>query len=350
MSGPGSGAPGTSSSSSPSSLAKRRSSSPRRIASSGRSAKPGEARDVLARRRAEGGEVAAHEVRRRAAAVRRRPDPVLGEREPVRAAALPRPRRRHPHEVDPQPAAERPLLPHQRVDLRPAQLVPAREPVADRARRAGHRGRGEVAAGAQPRGAAHVADRERERPEVARATRGGSSSASASPGRRCGPRARASGRPARSPASRDHSPMYIDGAYCDWIPQTASSAAGSGSAARSSRSWRASSARLSSRRVSVRTGRSLPALVTISLPSRGGDIRPRGGRHHAPWPASRIAPYILLGIRTGRAIRQPRTAALLPRGAAVVVPPVQSLLAPGPFRCGPRRARLPGPDERSRPE
>ena len=55
------------------------------------------------------------------------------------------------------------------------------------------------------------------------------------------------------PASRDQSPMYIDGAYCAWIPQTASSAAGSGSVARSSRSWRASSARLSSRRESVRT-------------------------------------------------------------------------------------------------
>ena len=55
------------------------------------------------------------------------------------------------------------------------------------------------------------------------------------------------------PSSRLHSPMYIDGAYCAWIPPTASSARGSGIRPRSSSSWRASSARLSSRRVRVRT-------------------------------------------------------------------------------------------------
>ena len=48
------------------------------------------------------------------------------------------------------------------------------------------------------------------------------------------------------PSSRDHRPTYIDGAYCAWIPPIRSSARGSGVRARSSSSWRASSARLSS--------------------------------------------------------------------------------------------------------
>ena len=47
-------------------------------------------------------------------------------------------------------------------------------------------------------------------------------------------------------SSRDHRPTYIDGAYWAWIPHSASSACGSGAGERSSRHWRASSARLSS--------------------------------------------------------------------------------------------------------
>src|SRR5512133_203103 len=47
--------------------------------------------------------------------------------------------------------------------------------------------------------------------------------------------------------------MYIEGAYCAWIPPIRSSARGRGVFARSSRSCRASSARLSSRSVSVRS-------------------------------------------------------------------------------------------------
>ena len=144
--------------------------------------------------------------------------------------------------------------------------------------------------------------------------------------------------------------MYIDGAYCDWIPQTRVERGGQ-------RQRGALEQELAGEQRAVeltacqRAHRAQsPSTRDDSVTSRGGDIRAHGGRHHAPWPASRIAPYILLGIRTGRAIRQPQTAALLPRGAAVVVPPVQPLLAPGPFRRGPARARLPGPDERSRPE
>ena len=56
------------------------------------------------------------------------------------------------------------------------------------------------------------------------------------------------------PSSRDHRPMYIDGAYCAWMPPMRSSALGRGVRARSSSSWRASSARFSSRCVRVRIG------------------------------------------------------------------------------------------------
>ena len=59
-----------------------------------------------------------------------------------------------------------------------------------------------------------------------------------------------------SPSMRDHSPMYIDGAYCACSVPMRSSVRGIGVRPRSSRSWRASSVRLSSRWLSVRTGRS----------------------------------------------------------------------------------------------
>ena len=55
------------------------------------------------------------------------------------------------------------------------------------------------------------------------------------------------------PSSRDHSPMYIDGAYCACSAPMRSSARGIGVRARSSRSWRASSARLSSRWLRTRS-------------------------------------------------------------------------------------------------
>src|SRR3954454_858504 len=50
-----------------------------------------------------------------------------------------------------------------------------------------------------------------------------------------------------NPSSRDHRPIYIDGAYCAWRPPIRSSMRGSGEAERSSSPWRASSARLSAR-------------------------------------------------------------------------------------------------------
>src|SRR5215210_6117758 len=51
--------------------------------------------------------------------------------------------------------------------------------------------------------------------------------------------------PRSKPSSRDHSPMYIDGAYCAWRPPMRSSLRGSGERPRSSSPCRASSARLS---------------------------------------------------------------------------------------------------------
>src|SRR5215211_59588 len=54
------------------------------------------------------------------------------------------------------------------------------------------------------------------------------------------------------PSSRDQSPMYIEGAYCAWIPPIRSSARGMGRRARCSSSCRARRARLRSCSVSVR--------------------------------------------------------------------------------------------------
>ena len=84
------------------------------------------------------------------------------------------------------------------------------------------------------------------------ARRGGSSPASSTPWMTL---RRSSARVSWSrskPWRRDQSPMYIDGAYCAWIPPIRSSARGRGVFARSSSSCRASSARFSSRSVSVR--------------------------------------------------------------------------------------------------
>ena len=80
-----------------------------------------------------------------------------------------------------------------------------------------------------PRRAARRATRQRERPVVARARRGGSStriSVAWTTLRRSSARVSAS---RSKPATRDHSPMYIDGAYCACSPPMRSSAAGIGS-------------------------------------------------------------------------------------------------------------------------
>src|SRR5437660_382506 len=57
----------------------------------------------------------------------------------------------------------------------------------------------------------------------------------------------------RKPSSRDHSARYGDGGHCAWIAQSLSTACWTPSLRRSSRSWRASSARLSSRSVRMRS-------------------------------------------------------------------------------------------------
>ena len=76
------------------------------------------------------------------------------------------------------------------------------------------------------------------------------------------------------PATRDHSPMYIDGAYCACRPPIASSTSGIERSVRSSRPWRASSARLSSRwvRCSGIAG-SFPDHVT-GTPASARPLRP----------------------------------------------------------------------------
>ena len=96
-----------------------------------------------------------------------RPDPVLGEREQVGAAALPRTRRRRAHEVHPQAGAERPVLADELVELGAPEHVAAAQPAPHGARRAGQRVRaGLLRPRPQPQRASHVARGERERPEV----------------------------------------------------------------------------------------------------------------------------------------------------------------------------------------
>ena len=76
--------------------------------------------------------------------------------------------------------------------------------------------------------------------------------------------------------SRDQRPKYIDGAYWAWIPHSRSSAPGSVVSARSSSSWRASSARLSSRGLSVRTRRTLRTAPTRRNPGSLAEMATQG--------------------------------------------------------------------------
>src|SRR3954462_12184857 len=93
--------------------------------------------------------------------------------------------------------------------------------------------------------------------------------------RRSSPRVIAAGSRSRR---RDHSPKYIEGAYCAWIPPIRSSARGSGAGERSSSSWRASSARLRSRWVRVRgIGGTLTRHVT-GPPDRARPVRPAAAK------------------------------------------------------------------------
>src|SRR4051794_39443348 len=66
---------------------------------------------------------------------------------------------------------------------------------------------------------------------------------------------------------RDHSPTYMDGAYCAWIPPIRSSVAGMPPENRSSKPCRASSARLSARGERT-SGSGMPGTLTRR---RGGE-------------------------------------------------------------------------------
>ena len=92
-----------------------------------------------------------------------------------------------------------------------------------------------------------------------------------------------------SPRMRDHEPTYIDGAYCAWIPHTASSASGSGRSSGSSRPWRASSARFRSRWESVCTRARMSGRRAGPRPPRTDARLPRHDRPR-PRPARRLDP------------------------------------------------------------
>jgi len=217
---------------------------------------PAEARDVLARRGAEGAQVRPDEVVERAGGRDGgRAQLGLGERVEVRARLLPRARGRHAQHVDPQAHALDALTPDERLDLATVD-GPVGEAAAQRARGPRELGGGEPpAAGGEEPAPARVAHGERDRPEVA-----GRDEVDRGPLERALHDVRASS--ARVSASRsrsrtrDHSPTYAAGAYCACRPQICASAAAGSTAARSSRSWRARSARCSSRAVRVRSGSS----------------------------------------------------------------------------------------------
>ena len=161
VSGSGRGAPGTSSRSSSRSRSSRASDGGRRS----RGGRPVNDDDVLGGRRAEAGEVAGDEVVDRVLVAERgrRADPVLGERVEVGPAALPRARRRRAHEVDPQPDHPRGLLAHELLDLLAPHGVAAGQRRPHPLRRLDRR---VDLRGAQPRRAARLPHRDRERPEV----------------------------------------------------------------------------------------------------------------------------------------------------------------------------------------
>ena len=160
---------------------------------------------------------------------RRRPEPVLGERVEVGAAPLPRARRRHADEVEPEADAVRggrlpsssrsPCAAAARPASAPRSAAP-RRPIARRLAASSARSH-------QSRRAARTATRAA---SSRRARRGGSSpriSVAWTTARRSSARVSAS---RSKPSTRDHSPMYIDGAYWACSPPIASSVRGIGGA------------------------------------------------------------------------------------------------------------------------
>ena len=146
-------------------------------------------------------------------------DPVVGEPVEIRAAALPRARGRHAHEVDPEPDPARGGLAEQRVDL----LAPQRRAAGQR-RAQPLRGGLHLGAGSAPcawPAATTPAALRGSRPRAAsspRRRRGGWCCASASPGSRSRASSARVSASRSKPSSRDHRPMYIDGAYCACRP------------------------------------------------------------------------------------------------------------------------------------
>ena len=207
-------------------------------------------------------------------------DPLLRERQPVGAPPLPRPRRRHPHQVHPQPVvadepgrvrAQRPRCPAghpasaARSQLRLGRHLRLRH--------------GALLESQIPRaGAPHARPSRRARTCVP--SEGGWSPAAWSPGPRCGPPAHASARPARTPSMRVQSPTYPDGAYWSWMPPIASSTSGMGvsAGARASRCWRWSSVARSC--AGVRVGPAVEAARATrgDMPASSRTDRPEADR------------------------------------------------------------------------
>ena len=288
VSASGSGRRGRSTSSVASSARKRRSSRRSSAAATCPLAEPRPAADLGHRGGAEPAQVLTHHLDPGVsfAELRLRADPALGVGEQVGAAAIPGARRRNPHQLEPEAEAvdTTRALADELVNLGPAQRL-AGEPRFDPAGRGGHLASGRLSAQvAQPPLSSLTPDTDRERPPLRGGEQmdGGAQRGSLDDG---APLQRPVERRRSKSSSRDQSPMYIEGAYCAWIPAIRSSAFGSVERPRSSSIWRASSARLSCCSLSTRSATHSPLRCTDGPPG-GIAIRPRI-RARTPPPLAR---------------------------------------------------------------
>ncbi len=112
----------------------------------------------------------------------------------------------------------------------------------------------------------------------------------------------------RNPSRRDQSPMYGDGGHCAWSAPTRSIARGTESDARRRRSWRARSARFSSRRPRTRSRATTPRYLPPSR-SFSGALRAERAAHEAEEPRRRPPPRraqgLVQGVRGCRPVQAP---------------------------------------------
>src|SRR5439155_13035062 len=119
--------------------------------------------------------------------------------------------------------------------------------------------------------------------------------------RRSSPRVTAS---RSSPSSRDHRPMYIEGAYCAWSPAIRSSALGIGVFARSRSICLASRARLRWRLVRTVSGKALQVSPHEELAVAEPAVQLAHGQVVGIVPGAELVDAVLGGPPDGRDLGQ----------------------------------------------